>query len=370
LYLIGYGYEQAATVSLAATVEWLANTTGTCTSLDSNVTIMGSSEGGYAAAWSARAIHGLGWNVLSSHLIAPPLNQDIQSRFLIETIDKGLIDPDLDNSEFPGILPLIAYSNSNEFPDLPNTGSGQIVLSSDWTVESNFSRDVRQWLSAPDPVSGEELLELIPPEDELLSLANPDFVSLYLEGIAGNVSEPCSLTAGLRINGTTDLLCETLTQASLWPVLKEVTFPTFVCFSPNDTIVTIDNFPPTLFESNAFVTAARTLPGSSIPIAGDHGVAIILCGLGPLSLYANPLPNISDTYNAIVPLPTDQEGTCRGNVEATEAPVSPSATSNIPTAAPQEVSSSSTWLGSSTLLVNIMAISGLSGFVSSLCQCV
>jgi hypothetical protein len=355
LYLIGYGYEQAAVVSLAATIEWLANTTGMCTSLDSSVAIMGSSEGGYAAPWGARAILELGWNVSGLHLSVPPLNPDIFYRHAIEAIHKRLIDPDLANSLFPVILPFLSYSFSNEFPGLPNTGSGQIALSSNWTVEGNFSRDVRQWLGAPNPVSGEELFELIPPDDEVLSLLNPDFLGLYLEGIAGNITEPCSLAAGLRINGTTDLICEAVAQASLWPVLRETTVPTFVCFSPDDTAVTIDNFPPTLFDSNAFLTPVRTLPGTSQKIAGDHFEAIVQCGLQPLTLYADPSNDISHPYNMIVALPKDLEVTCRDNSPLTEAPASSSATSDQPTAE----SSTAMVRGSSTLLLVFMTISEL-----------
>lgn len=113
------------------------------------------------------------------------------------------------------VLPFVLYAYSNKFPNLANTGSDQILLSTNWTVTGNISRDVLEWFRAPDSLPTTQILDFLPTDDqELLDLINPNILELYLSGIAQNITEPCAEVSGLATDGSTDLLCQALSEAS------------------------------------------------------------------------------------------------------------------------------------------------------------
>ena len=54
------------------------------------------------------------------------------------------------------LLPIVGYSYSNEFPFLPNTGSGQTVLTQEYVTLT------QQWFNAPATITDTSYIEDIP----------------------------------------------------------------------------------------------------------------------------------------------------------------------------------------------------------------
>jgi hypothetical protein len=271
LLLIAYGYQQAAAVTMAAAAEWMERSTGSCTTIDDHLSIVGASEGGYGAVMAGLTMQGLGWNVSHVHSNAGPLDPDIQISFFISSISQGLLNPESSNYLLRYILPYLMFTFSNDFPGLANTGSGQIGLSPPYTVEGNLSRNVLEWFRSPDPLTMAEIISFGPTNaDDLLDLLNPNLVQLYISSAAQNVTETCAPENSMITEGSTDLLCQAIHEASLWPAIRSLSFPLQLCFSPNDALVPTSMFPPELFENELVARFEEVFSGISLPIDGDH----------------------------------------------------------------------------------------------------
>jgi hypothetical protein len=238
------------------------------------------------------------------------------------------LNPEASNYLLRFVLPFFMYSYSNDFPRLANTGSDQIGLSTNYTVEGNLSRNVLEWFRSPVPLSTEEVLSYIPAIDEdLLDLVNPNMLQLYLMSLEQNVTEPCTPGSNLINEGVIDLLCQTIHDASVWPIIRSITYPLQLCYSANDTLITADNFPPDLFENDLVTLNDEVFPGLGFPISGDHGATIVLCSIGMLRTFTDPSLELLDPPNSRIPLTEEEQVFCRARVSAvisTSPSISPS----------------------------------------------
>jgi hypothetical protein len=324
-YLLQAAYHQASALTLAATVNYLRNATSGCTELAKVVTVAGSSEGGYAAITSAYALRQLGLRIRQVHAAGPLLNLDVNFKFLVQGIDEETITGSL-----PQVLPLTLFSLSNDFPGRANADTNQTAISSNWSVPGNLSRNIFQWIRGPNPLTREEIEALLPPPNRLNELGNPELVALYREGIQSNVTEPCAEESGLRTEGVTDLLCQAISDVSLWDAVRSAPFPLELCYSEIDNLVTVRNFPDDVVNSGNENVTRTTEVFTGLPITGDHGATLVLCNIGIIRSFTDPTMQSDDPPNEILDLDSDQEAACRsGSTETT-----PEGTTSSPTPSP------------------------------------
>ena len=72
------------------------------------------------------------------------------------------------------LVPLLAFAYSQEFPSLANTGQDQLLVSSAYNDDTDFDKNVLSWLSAPNPLTSDEVLNLIP--DDVTEIFSPTFM--------------------------------------------------------------------------------------------------------------------------------------------------------------------------------------------------
>ena len=142
-----------------------------------------------------------------------------QLSYVLDVLSNSTIgDPDLQH-----VLGLYgtyyAYSLSNEFPFLANTGSGQNALSDNHRQGDDIQNNVLSWFKAPQPqmIGNDEVFPYLPPNpDEILSLFNPDLVSLYDEARALGYDDACNSEISSE---ETSKICEAINEQSMIPEL-------------------------------------------------------------------------------------------------------------------------------------------------------
>jgi hypothetical protein len=304
-YLLQSAYHQAAALTLAATVGHLEQSTSGCTQLAKTVTVAGSSEGGYAAITTAYALRQLGLRIRQVRAAGPLLNLDVNIRYLVQLIDEQTVEGCL-----PGVLPLTLFSLSNDFPGRANAGSSQTAISPDWSVPGSTAFNVFEWIRGPEPLCTQAIEAFIPPPDRLTDLVSPEILEVYRAGIERGIAEPCAAESGLAIQGETDLLCEAITDVSLWNDIRSAPFPLELCYSELDDLVTISNFPSDVVDiGNDYVTRTTEIfPG--IPIPGGHGSTLAFCNVEFIRFFVDPKMQSDDPPNKIVGLDNDLAASC------------------------------------------------------------
>ena len=76
------------------------------------------------------------------------------------------------------LVSLLAFTYSQELPFLANTGQNQPLLSTDYNNPAFDSQYVPSWLSAPDPLTSSELLDVFPGNPPLQML-NADILAMF-----------------------------------------------------------------------------------------------------------------------------------------------------------------------------------------------
>lgn len=304
-------YQQAAMTGWYATQQLLQNLTqaSNCTVLLPLVTTTGYSEGGFASIAATDAMVRSGLHVLSSHTGEPFLDMDREGAWVVLSYLKGYISPEKNNYILGALGAYAGFSFSINTPGLANTGyPNQTMISPSWMIPGDLQKNVIDWFAAPSPLTFSEFFNLLP-------MYAPEIFNINLLDLIMNVTSTNNGTSPCRegtiIPGVTDKLCEAILQGSVDSILANTTVPTFLCHSPNDTIIPSFMYPDSIYN-NPLVTKMNTVFG--MPVSGDHSVASLLCLLPVLDMIlapSNTTTSSSQLAATVLPLTGSAALTCK-----------------------------------------------------------
>lgn len=304
-------YQQAAMTGWYATQQLLQNLTqsSNCTVLLPLVTTTGYSEGGFASIAATDAMVRSGLHVLSNHAGVPFLDMDREGAWVVLSYLKGYISPEKNNYVLGALAAYAGFSFSINTPGLANTGyPNQTMISPSWMIPGDLQQNVIDWFAAPNPLTFTEFFNMLPVyAPEILNINLLDLVINVTS--TNNGTSPCR--EGTIIPGVTDKLCEAILQGSVDSILANTTVPTFLCHSPNDTIIPTFMYPDSIY-SNPLVTKMNTVFG--MPVSGDHDVASLLCLLPVLDMIlapSNTTTSSSELAATVLPLTGSAAQTCK-----------------------------------------------------------
>lgn len=305
-FFVPIQYQQAAMVSAYTTQEFLANLTGGCTVLSPVVTTTGGSEGGFATVIGSKALEDSGFTVIKNYACSPLLDVDVQTSFIVQSYDEGLVNSPVKNNQFFSvIMAYLAFSYSANTPGLANTGTDQLFVSPAYNVPANTTNNVIDWFKSPNPLYyGQYTLPTYGPD-----LWNPSWVTLIKNAVAVNQTRPCynATTSTLMTDGI-DKLCAAVIAASVYSVFDQIKTTTDLCYGPDDTILPVTMFPDSLFLK-ANVNKVNSVLG--LPTNYDHIFNIVFC---TFRLFDSMVPAniVSDSSNPVLisPLEGQDFATC------------------------------------------------------------
>jgi len=359
-------YQQAAMTGWYATQQLLKNLTqaSNCTVLLPIVTTTGYSEGGFASIAATDAMVHSGLHVISNHAGVPFLDMDREGAWVVLSYLNGYISPAKNNYVLGALAAYAGFSFSINTPGLANTGyPNQTMISPSWIITGDLQQNVIDWFAAPNPLSFTEFFNMLP-------LYAPEILNINLLDLVINVTSTNNGTSPCRegtiIPGVTDKLCEAILQGSVDSILANTTVPTFLCHSPNDTIIPTFMYPDSVY-SNPLVTKMNTAFG--MPVSGDHDVASLLCLLPVLDMIlapSNSTTSTSELAATVLPLTGSAAQTCK--LAPTPMPVAtPIPTTTAPSpgggATPPSGSSTGSTSNASTRSYAVM-VAGVSMLVS------
>lgn len=179
--------------------------------------------------------------------------------------------------------PYTASVMSIELPGLPNTGTGQKLLKPEWMDANNTEMNVISWFAPPNQLSTQDILAISPLPS--VDVINPDITQLILGALALNQTRFCE-PASADPPGV-DKLCETFRSFSVWDVMQMIDYPTSLCYSPQDTLITTENFPDFIFDTNDNISRVTSLVNGLLPVTGDHLAAGITCMISAVLYYVS-----------------------------------------------------------------------------------
>jgi hypothetical protein len=225
---------------------------------------------------------------------------------------------------------LAAVAFSVETTGFANTGTGQPLLALD-----AVGQDIVAALSNTNTLQEGELEALLP--DNLAEILNPNLLELFRNANEFQVERPCGDGDG---DGTVEEeLCAQILESSTWRVLTgevaRLVFPVELCYSDQDTLLSVRQFPEEIFaDGDGDVTTFAGPTGlPDLNPTGDHVLSLRLCLLSPMLFYTlqghRPVV-ITDRGDYMPPLNAEQLNACptTRTFEPTPAPGSmPSPTS-------------------------------------------
>lgn len=242
--LVGYGesYEtprsyfsifnaaQGTILAWLATQEFVNEASNGCTALEATATVNGYSEGGTAVIPGALALEQIGVAIHSAYPGGAVWQPTLQFAFIFEVFAPDA--PPLDASSLASwkiFLPMISYTSSIDNDLLPNTGSGQLMVSEAYS-QGDIETNVFDWFNPPGQLSVNSAYAQFAP-DITTDILNQNLKAIYDESRALGEPDACSNF----VSDTTDALCAAILGADLIPDLENlVGFPTIVCHSPED----------------------------------------------------------------------------------------------------------------------------------------
>lgn len=288
----GPGYKQAAFVSWLRVREYLQKETP-CTSLDlDHVTVQGFEDGAFGAMEVAQGFRRFRTLVLRVFSDAGILDLD---QYLVQAVlgasnGRALAD------RLRSILELAAFSFSWGNPNLPNTGSGQDLVSptvkqqiiDTYTNTHVTNRRLQNAAMENTRTLQEDTTLGSISASTALNFLNPNLITFYEQQLRNGNPTPCKATAGIPT--TIDKLCEAIAGASVYPTLLGQTQYNWIhsvefCYSETDAVVSKAQVEmPDLIN---MVELAQLYDGpigeeSDVlkPLDSRHHVVMEICGLG------------------------------------------------------------------------------------------
>jgi hypothetical protein len=221
---------QGGALAWLATQEFVRKTSNGCTVLEAAVSVSGYSEGGTATIPVALALRQLNVRVVGAYVGGAVYTPTIQFSHAFGTFADDA--PELDPSDLYSwkvFLPMTAYSHSIENSFLENTGSGQILLSQNYS-QGEVETNVYDWFNPPGQLTVSYAFTLLVP-DNAVDVMNQDLKAIYDEARAVGEVDACSRFA----SETTDKLCESILSGDLVDHMTNlIDFNTVLCHSEED----------------------------------------------------------------------------------------------------------------------------------------
>jgi len=221
------------------------------TKLSSSVLISGYSEGAYATIAVADALRKLDMDVIKAYADGGPYKlSGVQYMEMFKNIESGKFP---NSSNYLLALVSSAYSTTNY--NLPNFNMGQNLVSDKFFNTTSFDCNVSFCTS--------DINSLIP-ENDVLSLINPDLVLLFKVISEANKINPCYFQLEARMGATTKL-CDALKENDLAEIILQQNFNYVLCHSEEDEINTINNILTSIKQKHW------------VSVLGNHETASINC---------------------------------------------------------------------------------------------
>jgi hypothetical protein len=272
-----FGYQQAAVVSYFTVEYYVRDSTQGCTLLDKAVMVQGNGDGGFAAPFVGDAFRRFNFQILNVYAAGPPL--DLET-FLLDSI--AALDADAssfgttinsDTQLRDELLLLAAFSFSVETTGFNNTGTGLTLLSSAGTIRD----DIVGALSNANTLQEGELSAMLP--ENLAEILNPNILELFRNAVQFQEGRPCN-------GGIEPELCREVLLASAWRVLTgevaRLTIPIELCYSAQDTLLSVRQFPGEIFADQDVTTYVGPTGLDQLAPVGNHELSLRLCSLSPM----------------------------------------------------------------------------------------
>lgn len=264
--------QQAAVVSYLTVEYYLKFATSFCTLADRAITVYGQGDGGAVAPFVGDVFRRFGYQVLKVFSAGPIL--DLET-FLMDAIAQ--YDAGSSSRRLNEIVLLALFTYSAGTPGLNNTGST--------TLFSDSYREVLvQALAGPVPERYGAVRALLPVD--VTDIINSEIVQLFRDANSvGGGTRPCSASLEQE-------LCQEILESSGWRVLRNevsrLIFPVEVCYSPDDALLSANQFPESIFTSasEGLVTSYAGPTGlPDLAPAGSHIESLRLCSLSPMLFF-------------------------------------------------------------------------------------
>ena len=260
-YIVKQAYPCAVWPLLHRAEEIIAQETDCASALADSITVMGYSEGGYAAVAVADAMYREGKTILSVNAGGGPYRlSSVQIAFLWNQILQGTF---ISSRRYYLALLGVVYSETTT--DALNYGSGQNMLAS--SVRDNIVDVVHSNV-------GQSGINAEIPVNDPFAIFDQTVVDDLTAAILRGEAEPCVTSA---VVGETDILCEALQANDLVDVLESAPYLVSLCHSVDDTLVSYDNLPN--------MDANRNLRLESV--TGPHSNAALACFLPIIQYFLN-----------------------------------------------------------------------------------
>lgn len=248
-YIVRKSYETSVVPLLLEATKIVEDETD-CSAVADSVFIMGYSEGGYSSVTVAEKLHSMGFDIIRVDAGGAPFW--VSSGTFVDIVHF------VNNQTFPPsvrfYLQYLGFGFSSSRDDMPNFEQGQDMLSSE--ARQNMIDFLESGVSPLDEQAGIDAANSLVPEEDMLSIYNPEFIEFIQTAIQENDLDPCT---NRPTAGTNDLLCQALQAQDIHVVLQNAAYPVLVCFSPDDEIVSIRNVPDLSGNPNlSFLQAAGT----------------------------------------------------------------------------------------------------------------
>lgn len=232
-YFVLGNMAQSGALAWLATQEFVRTVSNGCTVLEAAASVSGYSEGGTATIPVALALRQLEVRVVGAYVGGAAYTPTLLFSSVFEKFAEDA--PDLESTDlflWKLFLPMVAYSHSIENSFLENTGSGQILLSQNYS-QGGVETNIYDWFDPPAELTVSYAFTQFVP-DNVVDVMNQDLKAIYDEARAAGVADACSNF----VSNTTDKLCETILSADLVDDMTNlIDFKTVLCHSEEDVSV-------------------------------------------------------------------------------------------------------------------------------------
>eukprot|EP00977_Amphora_coffeiformis_P016987 scaffold5383_cov222-Amphora_coffeaeformis.AAC.28 len=229
-YIVRKGYGTAVYPLLKQSEAMIAEETNCTSALADSMTVMGYSEGGYAAVAIADALYQEGKTIITVQAGGGPFRlSSVQISFLVRQVMDGTF-----TAARRYYVALLSSAYSDTTTDVLNYGQGQNMLNS--TVRDEI-------LDVVHSPAGQPGINALIPESDPLSIINDTVIDDFAAALQRGEADPCVTSA---VEGETDKICRALQDNDLVDVLEATTYPVTICHSRDDTLVSFDNIPDIL----------------------------------------------------------------------------------------------------------------------------
>jgi len=233
-YIVRQSYETSVIPLLQQAAKILEDETD-CSAVADSVFLTGYSEGGYSSLAIAAKLSSMGYDIIQVNSGGAPYWVSSGTFVdIVQFVNEGIFP-----TSVRYYLAYLGFSFSSTRSDMPNFEAGQDLLTAD------ARQTMLDYLGSVQlPGTEEEGIDFandfLVPEDDMLSIYNPEFITFIQEALSNGDNDPCK---NQPIQGTNDLLCKAMQEQDIHNVLLNVTFPVVVCHSQDEEIVSYRNVP-------------------------------------------------------------------------------------------------------------------------------